>query len=357
MINKSLENLSERIEAGQDLDEVEVWLAADLLASPESPSEHKERFLLALADKGETPGEITAFATRFRELACDPGLGDLAEGAIDVCGTGGDKSGSFNISTFVAFTLAAGGVRVLKHGNRSITSKCGSADLLEGVGIRLVVSPDLLKIAAEELNFTFFFAPNFHPAFKEIMPVRKSLAQQGRRTIFNLLGPLINPSRPAFQLLGVFSPFLVDPLAETLHALSLRRGLVVHGKTGRDCGMDELTCAGENVVAGFGELADFREQAWSPTAFGLDRCPEKNLAGGNLADNLRIMDDLLAGQAPDGLLDTIAVNAGAALFIAEKASDIREGTAMAKDLILGETVSDWLARAKTFYAETAPDAS
>ena len=357
MLNLSLVHLCEKADEGVDLSDEYIRLAADLLASPEPPPEHKERFLIALSNKGETTGEITSFATRFRELASGPNLGDLADDAIDVCGTGGDKSGSFNISTFVAFTLAAGGVRVLKHGNRSITSKCGSADLLEGVGICLDAPPNLLRTAAEELNFTFFFAPSFHPAFKEIMPVRKSLAQQGRRTIFNLLGPLINPSRPAFQLLGVFSPFLVDPLAETLHALGLRRGLVVHGKTGRNRGMDELTCVGENVVAGFGELAEFREEAWSPAVFGLAPCPEEDLAGGNLEDNLRIMGDLFSGRAPKGLLATIAANAGAAFFIAEKADDIREGVTLAKDLILDGTVRNWLDRAKAFYAEHSSDAS
>ncbi len=355
MLKLPLERLSAKVEGGVELNDSEIRLAANLLASPEPSLENKERFLLALSEKGEKPDEIASFANQFRELAIDPKLGSLAEDAIDVCGTGGDNSGSFNISTFVAFTLAAGGVRVLKHGNRSITSQCGSADLLEGVGIPLQGSPDLIRAAAEELNFTFLFAPVFHPAFKEIMPVRKSLAKKGRRTIFNLLGPLINPARPNFQLLGVFSPLLVKPLAETLHALGLKRGLVVHGKTGPGSGIDELTCSGENIVAGFGELVELRKDSWLPGTFGLTTCPEKDLKGGNLEDNLRIMEDILAGRAREGLLATIAANAGTALFIAKKTIDDREGTALAKDIILGGNVRKWLARAKVFYADFASD--
>ncbi len=351
MTEMTLNNFSDKAESGNDLDETEIEAASDLLASPDPDAVDKERFLLALADKGESPEEVAAFASRFRELAKDPGLGCLAKAAIDVCGTGGDKSGSFNISTFVAFTLSAGGVPVLKHGNRSITSRCGSADLLEGVGIHLTPSPATLIAAAEELNFTFFFAPDFHPAFKEIMPVRQNLASKGRRTVFNLLGPLINPARPAFQLLGVFSPNLVVPMASTLDVLGLRRGLVVHGKLKEGRGMDEISCAGNNLAAGFGELADVREENWRPESFGLPPCDESELKGGDLSDNLKILDDLLHGRAPEGLLSTIAANAGAAFYISEKAADVREGAIIAKELILGGRVRRWLQKAKEFYAD------
>lgn len=351
MTEPTLNNYSAKAESGNDLDETEIEAASDLLASPDPDAVDKERFLLALADKGESPKEVAAFASRFRELARDPGLSSLAKAAIDVCGTGGDKSGSFNISTFVAFTLSAGGVPVLKHGNRSITSKCGSADLLEGVGIHLTPSPATLIAAAEELNFTFFFAPNFHPAFKEIMPVRQNLARKGRRTVFNLLGPLINPAQPAFQLLGVFSPDLVVPMASTLNALGLRRGLVVHGKLDKGRGMDEISCAGKNLAAGFGELADVRQENWEPESFGLPLCNESELKGGDLSDNLKILDDLLHGRAPEGLLSTIAANAGAAFYISEKAADVREGAIIAKELILGGRVRRWLQKAQEFYAD------
>ncbi len=351
MTETTLSNFAAKAESGSDLDKTEIETASDLLASPKPDAEDKERFLLALADKGESPAEIAAFASRFRELAKNPGLGNIAKVSIDVCGTGGDKSGSFNISTFVAFTLAAGGVPVLKHGNRSITSKCGSADLLEGVGIHLTPPPSILVSAANELNFTFFFAPNFHPAFKEIMPVKQNLAAKGRRTVFNLLGPLINPAQPAFQLLGVFSLDLVVPMASTLDNLGLRRGLVVHGKLNKGEGMDEISCAGKNLVAGFGELAGFYEENWGPDSFGLPSCDESELKGGDLSDNLKILDDLLNGRAPEGLFSTIAANAGAAFYISEKAANIREGANIAKQLILGGEVRKWLRKAKEFYAD------
>ena len=161
-------------------------------------------FLLALAEKGETPAEVAAFAAGISSLAVDPGVSDWADRAIDVCGTGGDGSGTFNISTAVSFIVAAAGVPVFKHGNRSITSKCGSADLLEALGIRLDATAEQVRASLEAVSFCFFFAPAYHPAFKEIMPVRKALATEGKRTIFNLLGPLINPGKPAHQLLGVF---------------------------------------------------------------------------------------------------------------------------------------------------------
>ncbi len=351
MSESSLDILVRKAEEGYELTEAEVRSSADLLASPDISPAPKEAFLLALAAKGETPSEIAAFAGRFRELAVDPELDDLAEDAIDVCGTGGDKSGSFNVSTFVAFTLAAGGTRVLKHGNRSITSSCGSADLLEGVGIPLQASPNLLRMAAREINFTFFFAPGFHPAFKEVMPVRQKLAENGQRTVFNLLGPLINPARPSFQLLGVFSSQLVDPLAETLHNLGLKRGLVVHGQLENGMGMDEIACCAKNVVSGFGNLSSIRRENWGADDFGLTPHPVEDLAGGNLEENLRILNDLTKNRAPEGLLSTISANAGAGFFITEKANNLREGAAMAKDLILGGEVGRWIDEVRRFYKD------
>ena len=353
MSEGSLDAFVRKAEEGGELTEAEARASADFLASPHVSSESKEAFLLALAAKGETPGEIAAFAGRFRELAIDPGLDDLADDAIDVCGTGGDKSGSFNVSTFVAFTLAAGGTRVLKHGNRSITSNCGSADLLEGVGIPLQASPNLLRTAAREINFTFFFAPGFHPAFKEIMPVRKKLAENGQRTVFNLLGPLINPARPSFQLLGVFSSQLVDPLAETLHNLGLKRGLVVHGQLENGMGMDEIACCAENIVSGFGELSTISRENWTAGDFGQEPHSVEDLAGGNLDKNLSILNDLTNNRAPAGLLSTIVANAGAGFFIAEKAKNVREGAALAKELVLGGEAGRWIDKAKSFYKDNS----
>ena len=350
MSETSLANLANKAASGNDLEESEIRTAADQLTASESSGEDKERFLLALADKGESASEIAAFASRFRELARDPAVGDLANSAIDVCGTGGDKSGSFNVSTTVAFVLAAAGVTVFKHGNRSITSKCGSADLLEAVGIPLEAEPELIRSSLEELSFAFFFAPVYHPAFKEIVPVRKSLAAKGRRTVFNVLGPLINPGRPAYQLLGVFSPDFVTRLASGLEALNLTRALVVHGTLAGGGGLDELSCCGTNVVSGVGGLAG-EQGEWKPETFGLQCHPHTDLAGGDVSENLRLLEALFAGEAPAGLLDTVSLNAGTALWIAERTPSVEEGIAIAKDLLLGGEVRAWLDRAKAFYAD------
>ena len=350
MTETILSKLATKAASGANLEDSEVRDAADLIASPEPTADEKSLFLLALADKGESPSEIAAFASRFRELAVDPEVSEFAERAIDVCGTGGDKSGSFNVSTTVAFILAAAGVTVFKHGNRSITSKCGSADLLEAVGIPLEANSETHRSSLNELNFAFFFAPAYHPAFKEIIPVRKSLAEKGRRTVFNILGPLINPGQPAHQLLGVFSSSYVPVLASCLSSLGLRRGLVAHSALSDGGNMDELSGAGINSVAGVGELAETHGE-WEPEDFGLSQHAFSELSGGDVSDNLAILNALYIGKAPNGLLDTVCWNAGVAFWIVEKSTSVEEGIVIAKDLLLGGEVASWLSRAKSFYAD------
>ena len=268
-----------------------------------------------------------------------------------MCGTGGDGSGTFNISTAVSFIVAAAGVPVFKHGNRSITSKCGSADLLEALGIRIDVPQEQMREPLRELNFCFFFAPAFHPAFKEIMPVRRALAETGRRTVFNLLGPLINPGRPAHQLLGVFSEQWVQPLADALGALELKSGLVVHSRTYSGEALDELSCAGGNYLAGFGKLADTVKTLKSLDV-GLAECPFSDLKGGDVAKNLSIMHALLKGSAdlvPVGLRNSVLLNAGIALWISGKALDMAAGVALAEEILQSGRVEAWLKRARSFY--------
>ncbi len=180
--------------------------AAEALASAEVGDEPKAAFLTALAVKGETAAEVAAFATEFRARAVNPGVEAWAAEAIDVVGTGGDHAGGFNISSLVVLTLASAGVTVMKHGNRGITSNCGSADLLAALGVNLEATPAQARAALGALGFAFFFAPAYHPAFRQIGPARKILAARGQRTIFNILGPLVNPGRPAFILLGTSMP-------------------------------------------------------------------------------------------------------------------------------------------------------
>ncbi|MBG29842.1 MAG: anthranilate phosphoribosyltransferase [Opitutae bacterium] len=352
MSETTLAYLAEKTASGNDLDESEIRVAANQLTAADASVEDKESFLVSFADKGESAQEIAAFASCFREFAIDPMVDDLAHSAIDVCGTGGDKSGSFNVSTTVAFILAAAGVTVFKHGNRSITSKCGSADLLEAVGIPLEAKPALIRSSLEELHFAFFFAPVYHPAFKEIVPVRKSLAEKGHRTVFNILGPLINPGRPAYQLLGVFSPDFVSRLASCLEALDLRRALVAHCSLSGAGGLDELSCCGKNLVSGVGGLSETKGD-WTPEDFGLPCHPYTDIAGGNVQENLRLLDTLFSGEAPSGLMDSVCLNAGTALWIAERTTEVKQGVAMAKDLLLGGQVKSWLERAKAFYADAS----
>jgi len=348
-----LKSLSLLLDAGTDLSAEQASMAARELTLESVDDLEKQAFLLALAQKGETAAEVAAFASTFRELAIDPGLSDLAGRAIDIVGTGGDGAGTFNISTAVSFVVAAAGVPVLKHGNRSITSKCGSADILEAVGIRLDASHELLQASARELNYCFFFAPAFHPAFKAIMPVRKALAAEGQRTIFNLLGPLINPGKPAYQLMGVYSADWVTPLSDALDALNLTRGMVVHGQPMPGQALDELSCAGQNVVAGVGGLKCV-QGALDFEAAGLSPCDFEDLSGGDASENLAMMQALVRGSGagiPRGLWDTILLNAGVALWIAEKAEDLVAGVALARETLESGAVADWLEKVKAFYGQ------
>jgi len=352
-MDDALEKLSCLVRAGENLRPDQAGQAATLLADAEVSPSVKQAFLTAFAAKGETAVEVAAFASTFRQMAIDPGVGAWADRAIDVCGTGGDGSSTFNISTTVSFILAAAGVPVFKHGNRSISSKCGSADLLEGLGFRLDLSGEQLRGCLEALNFCFFYAPAFHPAFKEIMPVRKAMAAEGIRSIFNLLGPLINPGRPAHQLLGVFAPNWVAPLAEALGALELEAGLVVHGFPEGDRALDELSCAGTNQVAGIGELSKY-SGALSARDAGLPACKFSDLAGGGMEDNLAILHCVLTGKddlVPPGLRNSILLNAGAALWASRQGVDLKDGIRMADELLRDGSVARWLRRAQTFNAQ------
>jgi anthranilate phosphoribosyltransferase len=348
-----LEHLTNTIVSGRDLNSEEAQHAASLLASSSVGLALKQDLLIALSEKGETSIEVAAFAGAFRSLALDPGVDAWAAGAIDVCGTGGDGSSTFNISTAVSFIVAAAGVPVFKHGNRSITSKCGSADLIEALGIRLDAPHDVIRRSLDELNFCFFFAPAFHPAFKEIMPVRKALAAAGRRSIFNLLGPLINPGRPAYQLMGVYADRWVEPIADALGAIGLKSGLVAHCTPGPDLALDELSCVGRNHVAGFGQLEAHRGDL-SPQSAGLAPCELHALRGGGVDENIQTLHALFGGSSdavPVGLLHSVLLNAGAALWIAEKAVDLKAGVVLAREVVDSGRAAQWLKQVQVFYSK------
>lgn len=340
--------LTLQLHARQDLLPAEIEGAATALAASDLADETKAAFLTALSAKGESVAEVAGFARAFRARAVDPGMGEWSERSLDIVGTGGDHAGGFNISSLVVLVLASAGVPVMKHGNRGITSKCGSADLLVGLGVDLAASPEKLRRALAELGFVFFFAPNYHPAFKNIAPVRKTLAARGQRTVFNILGPLINPGRPAHVLLGVFAESWVQKLAGALDALECTAGLVAHGVIGPGQGIDELTTATPNRVCGAGRLRDLDEM-WHAKDFGLALAPFTQLQGGDIDTNLRLTEALLAGRGPAGLVDTIALNAAVALWLTGKTSSVKDGLAAGRELLLGGAVQAKITATREFY--------
>lgn len=344
----TLAELTPLLALGRDLLPAEVEAAATALAATEESDEVKGAFLTALAKKGETAGEVAAFAMAFRARAINPGVEAWAPRAIDIVGTGGDHAGGFNISSLVVLTLASAGVTVMKHGNRGITSKCGSADLLAALGVNLEAPPEKLRRALEELGFVFFFAPAYHPTFKHIAPVRKVLAARGQRSVFNILGPLINPGRPAHLLLGVFAEPWVAKLAGALDSLGAQAGIAVHGVIGDGRGIDELTTATANRVRGFGRLREI-DGVWRAEDFGLAPAPFAELQGGDLAANMGIVDALLAGKGPAGLADTIALNAAVAMWIVGRVPTVRDGIAAAREILLGGAVQKKIAATREFY--------
>ncbi|MBI5766193.1 MAG: anthranilate phosphoribosyltransferase [Verrucomicrobia bacterium] len=344
----SLPLLTAQLAAGCSLTAAEIEMAAGALAG-EGDEGPKADFLSALARKGESAEEVAGFAAAFRARAIDPGVEAWAPRAIDIVGTGGDHAGGFNVSSMVVLVLASAGVTVMKHGNRGITSKCGSADLLGALGVKLDAPPEKLRGALAELGFVFFFAPAYHPAFKHIAPVRKALAAQGQRTVFNILGQLINPGRPAHLLLGVFAEPWVEKLAAALQALGTQSGLAVHGVIGPDRGIDELTTATENRVRGFGRWRAI-DARWEAGEFALPPAPFAELVGGDLPQNLALVEAVLAGRGPGGLVDTIVLNAAVSLWIVGRVPTVRDGLPAARELLLGGAVKRKIAATREFYS-------
>lgn len=344
----TLAEMTAHVGGGNDLTPEQIAVAATALAGVADTDEVKGDFLAALARKGETAAEVAEFARCFRSRAVNPGVEAWAPRAIDIVGTGGDHAGGFNISSVVVLVLACAGVVVMKHGNRGITSKCGSADLLAALGVNLEAPPEKLRRALDELGFVFFFAPAYHPAFKHIAPVRKALAARGQRTIFNILGPLINPGRPAHVLLGSFSAAWVPRLAGALDQLGTAGGLVAHGVIDDQRGIDELTTATRNRVCGCGAQRAI-DGEWRAADFGLAETPFADLAGGDVSANTAIVEAVLAGRGPKGLVDTIVLNAAVALWLVGRVGGVREGLDSARDLLLGGAVRRKIEATREFY--------
>lgn len=279
--------------------------------------------LAALRVRGETPEEIAGFARAMRDHAVRVPVAHF-DVLLDTCGTGGDGAHTFNISTSAAFVVAAGGVPVAKHGNRAASSRAGSADLLEALGVNIEASPERVGAAVSEVGLGFMFARNYHPALRYAASVRGELAV---RTVFNLLGPISNPAGATHQVLGVFSPRYTRTLAEVLGLLGTRAAMVVSGR-----GLDELTVCGETTVSELrgGEVRDYN---LTPEEAGVGVHPLEALVGGDAAENAAITRALLRGRGTAAQRDVVALNAGAALYLAGKAPNLAAGVTLARDLL------------------------
>ena len=289
--------------------------------------------LVALHMKGETVEEIVGFAEAIRSAATPLAVvgnsaidvsGTERDALVDTCGTGGDASGTFNISTATALAAAGAGVRVAKHGNRSVTSKCGSADVMEALGVNITLPPARVADCLKEVGIAFLFAPAMHSAMKYVQPARRELRL---RTVFNLLGPLTNPAHASAQVVGVYSDDLVEKLAEALSMLGLRRALVVHGSDG----LDEITISGPTRVA---EVRDGQVRTYevTPEEFGLERAPIEALSGGDAAENAAIIREVLAGKN-SARRDVVLLNAAAALVAAGRANHLADAMPLAANSI------------------------
>ena len=324
-----MQTLISLLKNGSDLDAVRVGAAIDGLLSSAIPDPVKAEFLKALREKGETAGEIAAFVNALLERAIDPKIDRamLSGPLLDVCGTGGDNMELFNISTTSMFVIAAGGAVVVKHGNRGVTSKCGGADVLESLGIRIDLEPAMLKRCVETIGLGFLFAPHYHPAFKAIVPVRKMLGEQGVKTIFNILGPLLNPARPDFQLVGVFDKTLLSKYAEVLGLLGRIRAWALNG-----AGADEILPFGSTAVVETAKTG-FRDFVIEPGSLGIPLCEQDALRGGDKNENARILLGVLDGSIRGPKREVVVLNAAAGFVVTGLVPDLATGIARANELL------------------------
>lgn len=312
-----LSNL-EKLKRGSSLTEAEMTSAMKEIMSGKVPDEEIISFLTLLRDKGETLSELLGAVRVMREFSVKVNVN--TDNLVDTCGTGGDEKGTFNLSTAAAFVVAGAGVRVAKHGNRAVSSKAGSADLLEAVGVRIELEPVQVRKCLQEAGVGFFFAPRFHPAMKNVGPARKKI---GTRTVFNLLGPLTNPTTPLFQVIGVYDPSKRLLMSQVLKELGSRDVLLVHGQDG----LDEITLTGKTETTRLRE-GKITEGEFDPKDLGLDYCSPAELKGKDAASNAALLKGLLEGyECP--LRDAVLLNAMAALVVSGRAKDWEEGFSIA----------------------------
>ena len=317
MIKEAIQLLAQ----GNNLSKQQAYKCMNEIMAGEASQIQMASYLTALSLKGETIDEITGSAGGMREH-CIKILND--EDVLEIVGTGGDHSNSFNISTTSSLVIAASGIKVAKHGNRAASSKCGAADVLEALGVKIDISPKQSADLLKQIDICFLFAQNYHIAMKYVAPVRKEL---GIRTVFNILGPLTNPAGASMQIMGVYDETLVEPLARVLNNLGVKRAMVVYGEDG----LDEISLSSSTQIC---EIHDGHYTCYkiTPEQFGFERCLKEELVGGTPQENAKITLDILKGQKGPQR-DAVLMNAGAAIYIGGKAQDLQEGIAIARQMI------------------------
>lgn len=317
-----LKKYIQKVYEGKDLSDAEAFDAMNIIMSDRATNAQSAAFLTALAIKGETADEVTAFVKVMREKAAKiKGFED----SLDIVGTGGDLSNSFNISTTSSFVIAASGMTVAKHGNRSASSKSGAADCLEALGVKIQSTPESAAATLKELGMTFLFAPSYHSAMRFVGPVRKQI---GVRTVFNILGPLINPASPKYMIMGVFSKDIMETVAEVLINVGVERGMVVYGNDK----IDEISISDSTSVVEINNGETIKYEI-CPEQFGLKRADKSEVVGGEPEDNAKITLSVLSGEDKSARRDIVLLNAGCALYVTGKAKSITEGVKLAGELI------------------------
>ena len=317
----------------EDLTYDEAYTVMNEIMSGETTPTQNAAFLAALSTKSakaETTDEIAGCAKAMRDHATKVETG---MDVLEIVGTGGDGAQSFNISTVSALVCAAGGVKVAKHGNRAASSKCGTADCLEALGVNIEQSPEMCVKLLKEVGMCFFFAQKYHTSMKYVGPIRKEL---GFRTVFNVLGPLTNPAVPSMQLLGVYDEYLIEPLARVLMSLGVKRGMVVYGTDK----LDEISLSAPTRVCEFKD-GWYKVYTIEPEMFGMEKCTKDDLKGGDPAENAQIVRNLLDGQKGHKR-NTVLLNAGAGLYIAGKADSFEDGVKLAGELLDSGKVKETL---------------
>lgn len=319
MIKEAILKLSKK----ENLNYEEAKEVMNEIMSGKATAVQMSSYLTALSMKGETIEEITGSAAGMR-ANCIKLLHNME--VLEIVGTGGDNSNSFNISTASAIVIAAGGVAVAKHGNRAASSKCGAADVLEELGININISPEKSREILSKINICFLFAQNYHIAMKYVAPVRKEL---GIRTVFNILGPLSNPAGANIELMGVYDESLIEPLAKVMQNLGVKRGMVVYGTDK----IDEISMSSETKVCEILDKENLKSYTISPKDFGYDFCDKKELEGGSVKENAEIIRNIFNLKDKGAKRKAVCMNAGAGFYIAKKVKNIKEGVKMAENFI------------------------